>query len=115
MATAGANGAGVSVVLAARAGVGTMMMALPPGAVNVGLVRGWAAPPLTIGRAALGVATIWAAGDGEDDPPGFAAAPPGGVGGAVGAAVQAISRPTTSSSAVIRRRCSKRRSCPGNT
>ena len=55
MATAGASGAGTEVACAAKFGVGTTMMALPPGAWKVAAARGWAAPPPTAGRGAFGV------------------------------------------------------------
>jgi hypothetical protein len=65
--TAGASAAGTLVAFDAKFGVGTTTMAFPPGAWNVALARGWAAPPPTTGRGAAGVGVACATGDGDSD------------------------------------------------
>jgi hypothetical protein len=74
--TAGASAAGTLVALVEKFGVGTTTMAFPPGAWNVALARGWAAPPPTTGRggAVVGVACAAGDGDGDGDTAGFCAA-----------------------------------------
>jgi hypothetical protein len=100
--TPGARGAGAGVGFAARFGVGTTMMALPPTPGEVGFATGWAAPPPTAGRrGGTGVGLACAAGDGEAT--GFETGPSLAAGGGAGA-VQPSITPSTSRQAAIRRR-----------
>ena len=101
--TPGASGAGAGVGFAAKFGVGTTMIALPPIAWKVGLAIGWAAPPPTAGwRGGNGVGLAAAAGDGEAA--GFGAGPSFVAGG--GGVVQPSISPSISRQATIRRRSS---------
>src|SRR4051812_46842878 len=103
--TAGASCAGTFVGLDAKFGVGTTTIALPPGAWNVGLAAGWAAPPPTTGaRGDKAVGVAWAAGAGEGDAAGVAGGPSFATGGVCPGSVQFSINPATTITIVSDRR-----------
>jgi hypothetical protein len=106
--TPGARAAGATVGFAARLGVGTIMIALPPIDCWVAAARGWAAPPPTTGRGANAVGLACATGEGETAA-GFVAGPSleAGVGAGV---VQLSISPAIKIVAMTRRRLD-----PGDT